>query len=149
MCIIRTVFYFAHFLYIGSTEVWTSWPLTCKVRTVLFEWWPSLFFTLAFIWIGSCVFCLRLALDRHHLTYALCSWDYIIDTDHHAQLDDWDRVSLTFCSGCPWSAILPIFTSQVVGITGIGATTPGQEYFLKNKANHAFIYIVTISNILP
>jgi hypothetical protein len=41
------------------------------------------------------------------------------DMRHHALLFCWDRVSLTFCPGWPWSKILPISISPGTGMTGV------------------------------
>jgi hypothetical protein len=99
---------------------WLCWGLNSRlalVKQVLYHLSHALssFFALSVFHIGSCVFCLRPALDHgsHSYTYHLAG---MTGSYHHAWLIGWDVVLLTFSLDWLWAAIFLISASQVSGI---------------------------------
>jgi hypothetical protein len=98
------------------TGVWTV--VLCSLCRYCTTWAaPPALFALGYFQTGShssakaglelwsSYLCLRIARTR--------------DVNHNAQLIGCDGISLTFCSGWPWTRVLPIITSPVAGKTGM------------------------------
>jgi hypothetical protein len=79
---------------------------------------PFLFFCFSCFSGEVFQFCGHLAWDHDPLTYVSFSAK-VTSVHHHAWLVDWDQVSLTFSQDWPSNTILPIFTTQVAGISGM------------------------------
>jgi hypothetical protein len=105
-----------YYYYFGSTASWTQRLPLARQDLYRLRHVPSPFFFSLFLHRVS-HFLPRASLQHLH-TYTSCI-PHITDVNHHAWVIYWDGVSLTFCVGWPWTLIILISASWVVGITGV------------------------------
>jgi hypothetical protein len=79
-----------------------------------------------FFQLGSSIFA-QASLDYNPI-YASCTAE-MTRMNHYSHLIGWDRVSLTFCLGWPWTGILLSTNSCIAGITDMSKLIGLNSFF--------------------